>query len=409
MLFLSNMVPYPLEDGGNALTLPALKALCSQHEVHLLSFIDSDRERAYLPELRKICISVDTVPKIIRMGRIPFMRHFTVLKSLLSRDAYFIYQFRSKAMRRKVREIIASQHFDLIHVDHLCMAPFAEKVPGTLRVLQEHNVEYLSVLRFSNTTKSLLEKTAARIDQRKLKAFETHVCSEMDGVTVLSEVMGEEIHDMTKGEVKIAVVDCGVDETYWKPSEDPYDLNTISFLGNMNYPPNTHGALWFAREVFPIIQQRVPDAKFQIIGSDPPREIRNLCNYNGGVVVTGFVPDVRPFLASSAVSIFPIFYGGGIKIKLLVSLSMGIPAVSTRMGSEGIGVESERSVLFADDPETFAQKVLEVMTDPRLRASMSQEGRHLVEDRYRQEIKHRRILEVYDAFADAARSDPGNG
>jgi sugar transferase (PEP-CTERM/EpsH1 system associated) len=397
ILFLSPMVPYPLEQGGNGRTLTVLKSLCQRHEVHLLSFIESDLERAYLSDLRSICANVETVSKTIHLGQTTFLRPLTAVASFFTEDAYSIYKFRSSAMREKVQKAIAELRPDLIHIEHLSMSSYVLKRTAALRVLHEHNAEHLSVQRFSSATSNLLKKVFAMADHYKLKAYEARVCAQMDGIIGVSSEVRDEISLLADVRDRTVIIPSGVNTDYWKPENVPYDSNTITFVGSMCYPPNIHAVLWFVRQVFPLVRQRIPNARFQIVGANPVREIQAL----GGdkdILVTGYVPDVRPYLISSAVSVFPIFFGGGVKIKVLLSLAMGIPVVSTRMSAEGIEVVDERSVLFAEDPVSFAEKVVGVMTNAHRRAALAREGRILVESSYTEEVMQRSVLDAYHMF-----------
>jgi glycosyltransferase involved in cell wall biosynthesis len=101
-----------------------------------------------------------------------------------------------------------------------------------------------------------------------------------------------------------------------------------------------------------------------------------------GTIFTGWLEDVRPVIARSWVSVVPLRKGGGTRLKILESLSIGTPVVSTSKGAEGLDLIPGKEILIADDPEDFAEQVLQLLSNPELREELSQNGRRAVEERY---------------------------
>jgi glycosyltransferase involved in cell wall biosynthesis len=152
------------------------------------------------------------------------------------------------------------------------------------------------------------------------------------------------------------------------------------FFGAINYFPNQDGLLYFLREVWPSIEKRDPKARLKIIGQHPTPEI--LAHRGPRIEVAGKVDDLRPHLASAAVSIAPLRIGGGTRFKILETMAMARPIVSTSLGAEGIDAEPGRHLLLGDDAASFAAAVSRVLADPELASRLGREGRALVEERY---------------------------
>ena len=157
---------------------------------------------------------------------------------------------------------------------------------------------------------------------------------------------------------------------------------TIIFTGTMNYYPNIDAVLSFARECWPLIRSQIPSATWQIVGKDPPAEVRDLAKDFAGIMITGTVPDVRPYLAGAAVAIAPIRIGSGTRLKILEALAMRKAIVSTSLGCEGLSVMSGRHLMVADSAQTFAQSVVDLLQNAERSIALGNAGRELVEAKY---------------------------
>jgi GT2 family glycosyltransferase len=157
------------------------------------------------------------------------------------------------------------------------------------------------------------------------------------------------------------------------------DRSGMVFIGGFDHLPNVDGMLWFVHEVMPLIRQRWP-GRLTILGSNPPPEVRALSSEH--VTVTGYQADVGPFFRAAAVFVAPLRYGAGVKGKVGHAMSFGVPVVTTRIGSEGMGIVDGRHALVRDDPATFAQAVVQLATDADLWKCVSAAGVMLVTERF---------------------------
>jgi glycosyltransferase involved in cell wall biosynthesis len=153
------------------------------------------------------------------------------------------------------------------------------------------------------------------------------------------------------------------------------------FTGTMDYRPNVDATRWFVREVFPRVRRRVPGAEFYVVGANPSPAVRALAEVTG-VTVTGAVEDVRPFVAGSRVYVVPLRVGGGTRLKVLEAMASGIPMVSTGLGCEGLEVQPDTHYLRADEPESFAEAVAQILLGERDASAMVKSARRLAEERY---------------------------
>src|SRR5262249_37897648 len=191
----------------------------------------------------------------------------------------------------------------------------------------------------------------------------------------------EDFHRLIPG-APVRSIPNGVDLDYFRPAGAPRDPHNLVFTGVMNYWPNVDGVTWFCREVLPLIRERVPDAAFTICGSSPTRPVRALGRLPG-VRVTGAVPDVRPYLAGAGVGVTPVRIAGGLRTKRPEARGAGRPTVAPPAAWAGVEAQVGRDLLVADRPADFADAVVRLLRDRRLRDTMGRSARAAVEANYR--------------------------
>jgi polysaccharide biosynthesis protein PslH len=179
------------------------------------------------------------------------------------------------------------------------------------------------------------------------------------------------------------VVPNGVDTDYYRRERaNGAPRANLLFTGTMDFRPNVDAVRWFASDILPRLSFQRRDVKLYVVGRAPSRPVLRLAGKSRDVVVTGAVEDVRPYFRQSSVFVVPMRMGGGVRLKLLEALAMGLPVVSTAMGAEGTGLVGGRDVLLADNPERFAREVLRLLEDPQLRDRLAVEGRRVAEERF---------------------------
>ena len=175
--------------------------------------------------------------------------------------------------------------------------------------------------------------------------------------------------------------------------------NEIVFVGGFVHDPNVDAVIYFCTDILPRIRNIVPDARFTIVGSNPPLQITALTN--DFIRVTGYVPSTTPYLQNSYVSVAPLRYGAGMKGKIGEAMAHGLPVVTTSIGAEGMGLIDRKNVMIADTPENFANAVVELMADNVLYKNIQNNSLEYISKSYTPEIvgeKFKRILDELDDF-----------
>lgn len=174
--------------------------------------------------------------------------------------------------------------------------------------------------------------------------------------------------------------------------------NTLVFVGSFLHEPNIDAMVYFCNDIFPMIAREIPDVRLKVIGSSPTQSIKDLAR--DGVEVIGFVPDVKPFLDRSYVSIAPLRYGGGMKGKIGEAMAHGLPVVTTSVGIEGFGLTPNANVLVGDTPQAFAKRTCDLLRDASLFESIRRSGWSFMKERFSQEAVATRVDAIFDRLND---------
>lgn len=394
ILFLSQLVPYPLDAGPKVRSYYVLRHLAEAgHAVTLLAFSRETDTRANMDHLRSFCSSVHAIP--LARSRVRDARH--LIRSLISGAPFLIARDHVDGMYAKVQELAATGEFDAIHADQLWMAPYAQaagEAVGATKprlVLDQHNAVYLIPQRLAENGENQIRRMILRREARIMRRYEVETCRRFDAVVWVTEEDRAAVGstDAPDGPVNHVIPIC-VDpsETSVVPRvEQPH---RVTFLGGLHWPPNAAGIVWFAREVWPRVRATCPDAVLTVIGKSPPADLAT----RDGIDVTGFVDDPVPFLRETAVFIVPLHAGGGMRVKILDAWAWGLPVVSTTIGAEGIAYHEGENLLIADEPEQLAAAVGDVLTCPELSRVLAIGGRKAVAADY----DWRRMYSSWDAI-----------
>ena len=180
---------------------------------------------------------------------------------------------------------------------------------------------------------------------------------------------------------------------------------TILHVGTMFWPPNVAGVLWFAREVLPLVHQRLPEARFVVVGKAPPPDVQALAA-DPRIVITGYIAELEPHLAEADVFVVPLHAGGGMRVKILDAWLWGLPIVSTPIGAEGIDVRDGKNILLAGDAPAFASAVCQLLTDDSLNRRMRVSGRNWVERNYSWQAVYQKVDQVYAKLVTPTKTRP---
>lgn len=390
MLFPYAPLPPPLDLGGTKRNLPFLLENLRRHEVSVLSYGTQDEEQKFLGSIGKACKHVCFVNR----KRPRIINGLEQLCLLVTGRSTFRQLYR-KRMQGQLDRLLRKEKFDILHC---CTQMFGYfRFPKDIPVISDtHEVTYDLLYRTYKKTKNLRVKLMSRLAYKFGQSEEIALCKRFDAIIATTE-RDYKVFRKDLPHQKMFVIQNGVDPAFLEFNPQEAEPKTMVFTGKMNFYPNNHGIIYFLEEVFPWIQLHESSAKLYVVGVNPSKELMRRASKN--VVVTGFVEDVRPYIARSEVYIIPLLIGGGIRGKALEAMAMKKPIVSTSIGCEGINLKHGESALFADTPQEFATAVLRLFNDTALRTKLGQKAYENVVSGYDWKVKGEELDRVYRTVA----------
>ena len=373
LLMVSPHLPDPSWGAGTR-SYYLLKALADKYSVSLLSLTGEKVPASLGQEINLKHIQQFPLPLSLQQKRAQ------QLTSIIRNRSYLADTYYHKEIQQAINDILAQDVYDAVIFESVFMAGY--RVPeGVMVIIDQHNIEHELLQRTYEQERAWSRKWFNWWEARKLKPIELARCRNAQGVLVTSQREYLLLKQLVP-QCRAVVVPNGVDTHIFNKMDGQSEIaDRIVFTGTMNYYPNIQAVLFFARECWPRIQAQIPEATWQIVGKSPPSEVAQLAELPG-VTVTGAVSDVKPYLATAAVAIAPLLIGSGTRLKILEALAMQKAVVSTSVGCEGLAVETGKHLSVADQPERFAEAVIDLLQHPEKRVSLGKYGRALVEAEY---------------------------
>ncbi|MCL6629073.1 MAG: glycosyltransferase [Armatimonadetes bacterium] len=420
ILFVTPYVPSRIR----VRSLNFIKQLCRKHEVTLVALTHGEpTEEESISELYRYC--KDVVFHRLTKTRAMSTCCMRLFSGMPLQTAYT----RCASARRTVRRMVQSNGFDLLHVEHVRGAYLAAGIQTVPVVYDSVDCITLLIRERLAQTIGILERILNLEEIIKMRVYEPLMAAMFDKVVITSRrdklalallmyrlqktrVNGESGHAFVRGpkrfthapgrtrdrlfsnKPEISVIPNGVDTEYFRPMDVPINRGSIVFTGKMSYFANSAAAVYFCNQVFPLVRSRMPDASFWIVGSNPPASVRRLAG--GPVKVTGYVDDVRPFIAGAEVVVCPLDVGVGIQNKLLEAMAMKKAVVASSVACHGIpDAVDDVHLSCGNSPEEMARKIIELMRDASKRSTMGEVARHFVSNRYSWETAAQKLVDVY--------------
>ena len=384
VLFVTARPPYPLDTGAKIRTCNILSGYAGRYDVDVLHFSDPGVDEKWLAAAKTIGVrSVLGVDNPAMNQSVTLAQFATaVLKGLpVSSVKYIRKDFSNQFMN------MAAEGYEVVHVDTIHLAGVLvalKRLPSPpLTIINAHNVECQIAGRMKELESSLPRKIALSVHARNMARFEMRAFALADMVLAVSEEDRDRIDAMAGVPGKAILVENGVDENYYTPGMDQeIDLNSLVFVGSMDWLPNVDGVKWFVTEILPLIRMQCPQAQLTIVGRSPHADVADLHSPEHGVMVTGTVDDVRPYVRAASVVVVPLRFGGGTRLKILEAFAMKKAVVSTLLGAEGIQCQNGQHLCIENEAQVFAHACLKLMGDVATRDALGEKGHSLALSQY---------------------------
>jgi polysaccharide biosynthesis protein PslH len=374
ILFICHRLPFPPNRGGKIRPFHFIKHLNQTHQVTVATLAESTEELEAGQELRNYCqkLIVKKVSPPIRWGKV-LLR---LPASSPSSSGYFASLKLFMHLRQQAKEV----RYDLVLVHCAFVARYSRLFSNTPLWMDFGDLDSGKWLEYQKF-RSFPLSWAFGYEAKKLRAYEAAIAKKAAVCTFTTPNELDEFQSLNVG-VPTQVIPNGVNLEYFHDRDEvKVEQDSIVFVGRLDYYPNKQGIQWFVHHVFPLIRQAVPRASLMIVGSNPDASVKRLSDVPG-VVVTGHVPDVRPYLRKAVVAVAPLKIARGVQNKILEAMAIGTPVVATVEASRGIQASDRQCLLIGKDAEDFAAQVVQVLRNAQMRKMLSENGRYLIRQHY---------------------------
>jgi glycosyltransferase involved in cell wall biosynthesis len=386
VLFVS---PYPIcppVHGGGVFMYQTVHELALLCDLHAIILLDLASERPAHRELDHLCRSTEYM---VRPTGLP--------PDLGSIEPHAVREFRIPDLAWLIHRQIYLRRIDVLQLEYTVLGQYAGHFRRIPSILFEHDVYFQSIASRLPFMPSWMERTKARWEYLRSLRWELRMLPQLDRVQVCSRDNRDYLLSFLPelaGKIDEGLR-AGIDTARYSFHNQAREPFTMLFLGSFRHTPNQEALAWFLDRVFPIVRAEEPRARLLIVGSEPPP--REFLRHPEGVELVGFVEDVREPLARYALFICPILSGSGVRVKLLEAFAAGIPVVSTYLGAEGLASQDGDICALADEPEEFAQHVVDLLRDPGKAAAMAARARHEVVTKRDMREMTRQLVDSYRA------------
>ena len=383
ILFLTHRLPYPPNKGERIRAWHFLRHLIRSHRVHLGSFSDAPQDRAHFAMLRDLCAEfyVETI------GRSAL--HPGSLQALAKGMPITVRHFQRSGMARWVNDLVGQHRPEVIFAYSGVMSQYLpDPVPYPCRrIIDFVDVDAQKWRQYAESTTGL-RRWLYRREARELQRYERRAAQRASASLFVSPAEAALFQRIAPESAdKTITIENGVDTDLFCPDPalaTPPELGaeSVAFVGAMNYRPNIDGAVWFAREVLPLVRRENPAVEFAVVGANPASEVMRLAR-DPDVVVTGSVERTQPYLAHARLVVVPLRMSQGVPNKILEAMAMAKAVITTPVALRGLGrLEPGRDLLVAEDATDFAQLTRQLLASPEQARMIGERARHCVLEHY---------------------------
>lgn len=383
ILHIASKLPWPLIDGARICMYRTVEGLAALgHRIDLVCFDEAYTDPGPLADIA----TVHVVPLKVRSNAVG------ALMTLANKRPYTQLKREVASAYSLLDRLHEERHFNVVLADEIHIASYGaymKRRHGVPYLLRTHNVECEIYRRHTDTVRNPLMRAYLELQTARWRRFEIEQFSHADALAAITSRDRSTIESIAPG-CLVHTVPAAVDLASFPfhGVEGREDLSMV-MLGDMKWPPNRDAALWFTREILPLVVAEIPDAKLYLLGGNPP--IAQLPPASENLRIEGRVPEVAPYFERAALGLIPLRVGGGMRVKMIEMMSAGMPIVSTTQGAEGNEALDGEHYVRADDAQSFAAAIVALLRDRAGRERLARDGRAFVERRYSLEVVARSL------------------
>jgi polysaccharide biosynthesis protein PslH len=387
ILMLTPYLPYPTNSGGQIRSNNLIKHLSKKHEITLCSLIKYENDRKYVEKLKPFCKEV----LIFKRPEKPWTLE-NILRTGFNSYPFLVMRNWARGEKRALEELIKREKFDIIHAETFYVMPHIPKTDVPV-VLVDQTIEYQVYSHYVKNYRFPFLKPLLYIDVYKTKFWESFYWKKAKHVVAVSERDAHIMRNLVPG-LKVTVVPNGVGEDLTADVALHFN-KTILFMGS-GWLQNVEAASVLANKVFPLVLEKIPDAKL-ILAGQLGEKAKKLESDNIKVleIASDDIKTQKECFRNSGVMVAPLYGPGGTRLKILGSMAARLPVVTTKTGIAGIDADNGENVLIGETPEDLAKLTIKILEDKNLYKKVADKARKFVEDNYFYEAIAEKLDKVY--------------
>ncbi|MFL5730627.1 MAG: glycosyltransferase, partial [Cytophagaceae bacterium] len=374
--------PFPIDKGDKLRAYYQIRHLSRNHEVYLVCLTEKDPSAEEQQHIRQFC------KELVLVRHSPLKRFANLSFSFFNSRPFQVNYFSSDEMKEKIRGLILREKIDLCYVQ---LVRLVENIPFGMQT--SYYLDYMDALSEGMnkryTFSSFYEKPLVAAEASRLRTYEKEVFERFDGCSIISSSDAGFFSEAQKSTLDI--IPNGVSQDFFAISSASEKYELI-FTGNMNYHPNIQACKFLVLQILPRLKKHCPDIKICLAGTDPHPEVSALAGAN--VLVTGYVKDIREYLAVSRLFVAPLFSGSGLQNKLLEAMASGLPVVTTPLAGQALNAEPWKHLLLCDSASEFADTLLRLLQNEREAELLGNAGRDFVKEHFDWDVNNAKLEEA---------------
>lgn len=395
ILIIVNKVPYPPKDGGSIATLTLARNFeALGHKVDILAMNTS---KHYF-RLDQIPLSISRNIRFIGVDTPALISPIGALKNLLFSDqAYIAERFKTESFRKKLEELLDTNDYDLIQLEGSYMGMYMPSIRAhsTAKVsMRAHNLEF-EIWERTAQNSCLFKRFYFSNLAKRIKKLEVNQINEFDAMIPITGRDAEKLKSLGC-KIPIHVTPTGIDVKELNSVSSEMEYPSLFHIGALDWPPNQEGLWWFFNKVWPLVLKKLPHLKFYLAGRNASEKMRNIKAEN--MVFVGEVESATDFINSKAIGVVPLLSGSGMRIKIIEGMALGKPQITTKIGAEGNPAEDGKHLMIADDPQEFADKIIQLSENRELFDQMAEDAFDFVKSHFDNTQITQSLLQFYQTL-----------
>ncbi|MCD6366131.1 MAG: glycosyltransferase [Bacteroidales bacterium] len=360
ILVLSNKNPFPPRDGGELAIRNMIQEMVEYgHEVSFLMMTTSKHHKKNSPDIDSINAHNVFVNTEIRQMKLLWNYFFGSMP-------YIAKRFVDTTFAERLIDLLYSKRFDVVQLEGLYLTPYIDTIRQVSQakiVLRAHNVEHEIWQRNSELEKNPLKRLYLKSMAKRLKIFELQALLKIDGLLPITDRDEEKLRDLGYSKLSLTIP-FGIKAKNYQIKPLHIDKISVGYIGALDWFPNREGLMWFLENVWQKIRMLAPELEFHIAGRNADMELKRLINSFSSVQFHGEVESAQDFIQEHPVMVVPLFSGSGMRVKIIEGMLLNRAMIVTPIASEGISVSDGENILIAGNPETFIDKLLQLIKSP---------------------------------------------